>query len=796
MRIPHLFFAALAISMLITQATLAHPKGEPMPQSTVTIQNPILFVTQVPIPADFATIGSVFANHLPYMSRVGRGGDLWIRYPDGTLKNLTEAAGYGTIGMQGENAIAVRDPSVHWDGEKAIFSMVVGAPTEQYFAPETRWQLYEITGLGADDVPVITKVANQPLDYNNISPIYGTDDRIIFTSDRPRNGAAHLYPQLDEYESTPVVTGIWRLDPTSGELVLLNHAPSGDFTPIIDSFGRVIFTQWDHMQQDQQADADRDAVPDQRTDYGTFNYSSEAADATMLYDVRTEVFPEPRGGLNGLHGGLLMNGHRFNHFIPWQMTEDGTEVETLNHIGRHELHDYLAASVGNVNNVVEYYGQLPRFNQNSITTMLQVKEALSNPGTYVGTNAPEFGTHAAGQVVTINGAPSENPSRMQVTYITHPETANYGEDAGTFHSGLYRDPLPLHDGTLLAVHTADTIADVNVGNRENPRSHYEFRIKVLIDGADSYKVAGESITGGITKHVSYWDPDVLVTYSGELWELQPVEVRARTRPERLHISLPEVEQQIFEESGVELSVLKSYLIEQGLALIVSRDVTTRDDLDRQQPFNLRVVNSSGEPIGAQSVGANRNGGSPDAVYDVAYMQIFQGDQIRGYELYQPDDKPRAGRRVIAQPLHEPVALEASLIAESGPTGSIQIAADGSVAAFVPARRALSWQLTDTEGNGIVRERNWLSFQPGEVRVCASCHGLNEFDQAGRDAPTNPPEALRTLLLDWQARQGSVTVTPTPDGIVSPQPSATPTPSDGTIIIPDNPHTIYLPQVIR
>jgi hypothetical protein len=57
--------------------------------------NAILFVTQVPIPADFATIASTFGNHSPAPSACGRGGDLYIRYADGTLKNLTRAAGYG-----------------------------------------------------------------------------------------------------------------------------------------------------------------------------------------------------------------------------------------------------------------------------------------------------------------------------------------------------------------------------------------------------------------------------------------------------------------------------------------------------------------------------------------------------------------------------------------------------------------------------------------------------------------------------------------------------------------------------
>ncbi|HRC75148.1 MAG TPA: hypothetical protein PLO33_05685 [Kouleothrix sp.] len=50
---------------------------------------------------------------------------------------------------------------------------------------------------------------------------------------------------------------------------------------------------------------------------------------------------------------------------------------------------------------------------------------------------------------------------------------------------------------------------------------------------------------------------------------------------------------------------------------------------------------------------------------------------------------------------------------------------------------------------MVRERYWLTFQPGEVRVCANCHGLSQFDQAGHTTPTNSPEALRQLLKSWK-----------------------------------------------
>jgi hypothetical protein len=94
---------------------------------------------------------------------------------------------------------------------------VVGAPTARYQVATYYWQLYEVTGLGKGQTAVVTKVPNQPATYNNISPIYGTDDRILFTSDRPRDGQAHLYPQRDEYESTATVTGIWSR-PATGDL--------------------------------------------------------------------------------------------------------------------------------------------------------------------------------------------------------------------------------------------------------------------------------------------------------------------------------------------------------------------------------------------------------------------------------------------------------------------------------------------------------------------------------------------------------------------------------------------------
>jgi hypothetical protein len=657
--------------------------------AAISIPNPILFVTQVPIPGDFTTVASTFGNHDGQIDSAPRGGDLWIVYPDGVVKNLTRTAGFGNDGMQSDKAIAVREPSVHWSGTKALFSMVIGAP-KQYQWNEYYWQIYEITGLGENQTPVIRKIPNQPANYNNVSPFYGTDDRILFTSDRPRGGERHLYPQLDEYEEAPTVTGLWSLASDTGDLRLLNHAPSGVFSPFIDSYGRIVFTRWDHLQRDQQADTDNV----EGNVYGTFDYADESAGAAKTTQ-RVEVFPEPRSTKNNVEGFTI------NHFFPWEINEDGTAEETLNHVGRHELHSYFDRSFNDDGALREFIAvNSGRMNQHDINNFFQIREDPTHPGRYFGTDAPEFYTHASGQIVRLAAESSRPADQIQVEYVTPRQNTN----------GHYRDPLPLSDGTLLVVHAPETRNEQNEGTRANPASRYAFRIKTL---------NGETLTGGIKANLQYWDPDVLVTWSGDLWELTPVEVRARPKPLARVATLDEPELRVFREEGVDVAAFKADIASKNLALIVSRNVTTRDAADKQQPFNLRVEGTA-------------PAASSTKQYAIANMQFYEAQQVRGVGGVT---NPRAGRRVLART-----------------SSSTKIASDGSVAALVPARRAMSWQTNDASGAPVVRERYWITFQPGEVRVCGSCHGVNSHDQLGRTPPQNSPEALRAILKTWKAGQ--------------------------------------------
>ena len=459
-------------------------------QSAVPLPNPILFVTQVPVPGDFTSIGSVFGNQQGSAQSVARGGDLWIRYGDGSLKNLTQSAGYGVSGLQGASSIAVREPSVHWSGTKALFSMVVGGATRQFEVGQYYFQIYEITGLGPSDTPVITKVPNQPANYNNVSPIYGTDERIIFTSDRPRNGDRALYPQRDEYEEAPTVTGLWSLNPSTGDLFMIQHSPSGSFSPQIDSFGRVVYIRWDHLQRDQQADGDATGGDD----YGTFNYSDESPTAARLNN-RTEIFPEPRASRTDLLAGTNLAGHSFNDFFPWMINEDGTEEETVNHLGRHEFHGYFDRSLTDDPNLTYHSSATPRTNPNEIENFIQIKEDPAAPGNYFGIDAPEFSTHASGQIVKFNAPPGFNPDQTVITYVTHRDTHTYTDTPSVNDSGLYRNPLPLSNGTVVTVHTSETRSDTNTGTRANPGSRYAFRLKTISLSGSWYVAGADADTG-------------------------------------------------------------------------------------------------------------------------------------------------------------------------------------------------------------------------------------------------------------------------------------------------------------
>ncbi len=733
-------------------------------QEEQILENPLLFAL---VPPPVLSYGSyahqleTFGNHITSMRAAPRGGDLALMDIYGNVRLLTKEAGFGIASgeVQTENGIAVRQPMIHWDGTKALFSMLIGGPIKAYDQSyqNNKWQIYEITNLDKvieGDTAIIVKVPFQP-DYNNISPIYGSDDQIIYTSDAPLFGMEHTYPQLDEYESTPINSGIWKLNPGTGDVVHLTHSPSGDFDLFLAKDGRVISTRWEHLKRDQQTDATRAGI----FDYQPVQYENESEDAEAIIGpqmvdgrpyadengVPWEVFPEARVE-NDPTRDPNEPLHDFNEFLVWEITENGERHQTMNHIGRHEFGGvYQNPSKLDDPNLVYNLGDLSanqyRNTVGSDAGIFQIKEdpRPGKEGTFYGTWAREFSRFASGRIFEFSLPIGANPQEMEITDWTNPIIDSGQEN----DHGHYRNPVMSNDGTMIVSHTDQT----GLFNRDNP---YHFQIKKLIpvEGSESGTEhrSGAAITGAGFEKEIVWFGDFVEPLRDTvmLHEVDIVEIAERPRPAaRPEYEIALVEEDIIEEEGVDANELREWMIERNLAMIVIRNATERDAGESQQPFNLQV------PGGTSTIPKDGK------VYNISHFQIFGAELTRSY-----GSKHHIGRRVLATPLrngeHHPDLEEVNMFDEDAAPASIPIREDGSIAAFVPATRALTWQTLSPEGEGIVRERQWVTFAPGEIRTCEGCHGINNLSQAGNMAPQNKPQALVDLLEIWKEMGGSTT----------------------------------------
>lgn len=752
-------FAAVLPATVLAAAAPAHAQSGGL----LATPHPLMFVTCVPGTGfnhqlnTFGNFGTDIRNSVP-------GGDLYIRYPDGSLRNLTKEAGWGVAsgGIQGgSKAIAVRQPTVHWSGDKALFSMMVGGPTARYENPTRRWQIYEVTGLKKGQVAKIKKVANQP-GYNNISPIYGSDDRILFSSDKPLFGMKHTYPPLDEYENTESTSGIWKLDPASGELSMIEHSPSGVFDLYLDSYGRLLFTKWDHLKRDQQADTDRY----NGGQYKPQDYPDESPTAKPKayppYDDNGKLIADPKGVLYDVYpeARVAQDPTRnpnealqdFNQFFIWQVNEDGSGEETLNHVGRHEFGGTFMEGVFLDDSNLSYL--MPNFDANAKMRatmrgdagLFQLKEDPTQAGRYYGVYSQEFSRQASGRLMEFTMPPGANPEDVAITDYTNAslDSDPYGDKPPTpSQTGHYRNPVKATDGTFYVSHTPEyrvNTDETKDGIHHAPR--YVFQLKPMVKNQNGPDwIAGKSLTGGLPKDIRWWQDDAQPhQYTGPLNEVDVVEVRPRARPMTRTMQVDPIEQAAIADAGVDEAELRNWLVDNQMALIVSRNVTLRDRADISQPFNLKI------PGGVKNV---PSGGK---VYSVDRLQVMQADLTRTY-----GSRNNKGRRVYVKPMHDSKQhpnVEAQLPPFAGaPQGTVKLGTDGSMAAFVPAGRALTWQMMSPANEAVVRERVWVSFAPGEIRTCASCHGLNSQTKNGFPEPTNRPKALTDLLVKWKADHG-------------------------------------------
>ena len=118
----------------------------------------------------------------------------------------------------------VRDPCVHYDGRKLVFSYRPGG-THHY-------HLFEI----GTDGQGLRQLTDGP--YDDIEPIYLPDDSLVFGSSRCDRWVACWYTQ---------VAILYRCDPDGGNVRMLSSSIVHDNTPWMLPDGRLLYTRWEYV---------------------------------------------------------------------------------------------------------------------------------------------------------------------------------------------------------------------------------------------------------------------------------------------------------------------------------------------------------------------------------------------------------------------------------------------------------------------------------------------------------------------------------------------------------------------
>lgn len=122
----------------------------------------------------------------------------------------------------------VRDPHVHYDGRKILFSYRPGG-THNY-------HLYEIGVDGKN----LRRLTDGPDD--DFEAVYLPDDDIMFVSSRSHRFVNCFYTR---------VTTLYRMEGDGGDIRMLSSNVEHDNTPWVLSDGRVLYMRWEYVDRSQ-----------------------------------------------------------------------------------------------------------------------------------------------------------------------------------------------------------------------------------------------------------------------------------------------------------------------------------------------------------------------------------------------------------------------------------------------------------------------------------------------------------------------------------------------------------------
>ena len=206
------FRAALVAVVLVGAATAA--RAAEIDTSLEGVEE-IVFAVRA-----FGTDGHYYANfgHFDNNPRKWAYGP-----PGGKLCKLDLRTGKVSVLLDDPEG-GVRDPCVHYEGRKILFSYRKGG--------QNHYHLYEIEADGTN----VRQLTDGP--YDDIEPIYRPDDRIVFCSSRCNRFVACWYTQ---------VAILYGCDGDGRNIHPLSSSIVHDNTPWMLPDGRMLYTRWEYV---------------------------------------------------------------------------------------------------------------------------------------------------------------------------------------------------------------------------------------------------------------------------------------------------------------------------------------------------------------------------------------------------------------------------------------------------------------------------------------------------------------------------------------------------------------------
>ncbi len=145
----------------------------------------------------------------------------------GRLCRLNLRTGEMTVLLEDERG-GVRDPQVHYDGRKILFSYRKGG--------EDEYHLYEIDSDGTG----LRQLTDGP--YNDFEPTYLPDGEIVFVSSRCNRWVNCWLTE---------VAVLYRCDADGNNIRMLSSNNEHDNTPAVLPDGRLLYTRWEYVDRSQ-----------------------------------------------------------------------------------------------------------------------------------------------------------------------------------------------------------------------------------------------------------------------------------------------------------------------------------------------------------------------------------------------------------------------------------------------------------------------------------------------------------------------------------------------------------------